>query len=392
MRLVEVSPEEVKKYAARGDPPMDRWPGSTVTRPQILAAGGDDRDWFHPGWRLGAAEEAWAEFVDARRRRRTLMADFDWNQVLIIGDYGVGKTTVATLIALHYFTRGHAVFSNASCLFGWRLGQVEMYTAMGFMPKCSLLLIDESSAALASRVGHGLAISSFVEMNLNVRKLRSQVMYMSAQDWQIAPSVRRDCKEVWMPVGKDSLEVDDGGGGGGSSNGRVSAANDFRNFRLAWHVWDDYPYRKANLIEGPDRTKEGFGPPSYTMFAEGEEVRRAFLLNDTFELAQAGAATMATADTIKPGLSAFLEGRSTPNANGNGADGDPNESFRMLQYFESREDDHPEYFTASEIGRALGVDASVAGKLVHSIFRVKNTQRKGYKAESIYRFLDTFEE
>ena len=48
--------------------------------------------------------------------------------------------------------------------------------------------------------------------------------------------------------------------------GKVSGGNDPDNFRLAWHVWDDYPFRKANLIEGPDPTdKGGFGPPNVTL-------------------------------------------------------------------------------------------------------------------------------
>ena len=41
-----------------------------------------------------------------------------------------------------------------------------MYTAMGFMPKNSLLLIDEGSAHLSSRLGSGVAITRFSEMNL----------------------------------------------------------------------------------------------------------------------------------------------------------------------------------------------------------------------------------
>ena len=61
-----------------------------------------------------------------------------------------------------------------------------MYTVMGFMPKNSVLLIDESSAALASRAGHRVAVSSFNEMNLNTRKQNSIVIYMSAMDWEIA--------------------------------------------------------------------------------------------------------------------------------------------------------------------------------------------------------------
>ena len=74
---------------------------------------------------------------------------------------------------------------------------------MGFMPANSLLLIDESSAALASRVGHGVAVSSFNEMNLNTQEAQfDRDLYVSAHDWEIAPSIRRNCKEVWMPVPK----------------------------------------------------------------------------------------------------------------------------------------------------------------------------------------------
>ena len=101
-----------------------------------------------------------------------------------------------TKLARRYFGLGHPVFSNSSCLFGWHLEHEEMYTAMGFMPKNSVLLIDESSAAPASRVGHGVAVSSFSEMNLNTRKQNSIVVCMSAQDWEIAPSIRRSCSRV----------------------------------------------------------------------------------------------------------------------------------------------------------------------------------------------------
>ena len=83
---------------------------------------------------------------------------------------------------------------------------------------------------------------------------------MSAQDWEISASIQRNCREVWMPVPKDDLDVADSGHGG---SGRPTENPD--NFRLAWHVWDDYPYRKANLIEGPNPDdKGGFGPPTYT--------------------------------------------------------------------------------------------------------------------------------
>ena len=167
MTVLLRDPPELQQYAMRGDPPMAKWPGQTVDRQTLMAASDDQRDWFRYGHRLLAYEEAWAEFVDARRRRRNFKAGFDWNQILVIGDFGSGKTTLGIKLARRYFGLGHPVFSNSSCLFGWHLEHEEMYTAMGFMPKNSVLLIDESSAALASRLGHGVAVSSFSEMNLS---------------------------------------------------------------------------------------------------------------------------------------------------------------------------------------------------------------------------------
>ena len=250
---------------------MSEWPGRIVGRKDLMMASGDPRDWFRYRHREQAYEEAWLEFADARNRRKDFMADFSWNQILVLGDYGSGKTTLGTHLARQFFGLGHPVFSNASCLFGWRLEHEQMYTAMGFMPKSSVLLIDESSAALAARVGHSIAVTSFSEMNLNVRKQNCVVVYMSAQDWQISANIRRDCKEVWMPVPKADLTISDTDDDGLADyetpqDGRVEEGNNPDNFRLAWHVWDDYPYRKANLIEGPNPDdKGGFGAPAYTM-------------------------------------------------------------------------------------------------------------------------------
>ena len=384
-----VDPAEVKQHAKRGDPPVSQWPGTPVTRRQLMEAAGDPRDWFRYGHRLEAYRQAWAEFVDARRRRRNFTSNFHWNQILILGDYGAGKTTLAIKLALHYFRLGHAVFSNASCLFGWHLEHEEMYTAMGFMPANSVLLIDESSAALASRVGHGVAVSSFNEMNLNTRKRNSIVIYMSAHDWEIAGSIRRNCKEVWMPVPKEDLDVEDTLS---DTGGRLNPANNPDNFRLAYHVWDDYPYRKANIIEGKDADKgEGFGPPTHTMYDEGENVRQAFLLNDTFELAAAGSATLANRDVVKSQLAAFQRGKG-PARNGAGhGQPDDDRSARVLMFLQEQEADPPPFFRAGDIARATGLSSPIAGKVLQELVPVTPIQRKGYPTDKIYAYLNTIE-
>ena len=43
------------------------------------------------------------------------------------------------------------------------------------------------------------------------------------------------------------------------------------------------------------------------MIAEGEEVRNAYLLNDSFQLAHAGAATVASRDDVKDFLAKYHE-------------------------------------------------------------------------------------
>ncbi len=375
--MLMYDPKELKQYAARVDPPIDSWPGSTVTEQELMAACGDPRDWFRYGHRLNAAEQVWMEFADARRRRRDFSSGFDWNQILILGDYGSKKTTLAIHLALSYFELGHAVFSNASCLFGWRLSREKMYTALGFMPKNSILLIDESSAALASGVGHNVAVSTFGEMNLNIRKQNCIAVYMSAQDWQIAASIRRDCKEVWMPVPNDELDA-----GEAVPHGKIDPANNPDNFRMAWHVWTDYPYRKANLIEGPDPDdKGGFGPPDHTMYDAGELVRRAFLLNDTFELAQAGAARVADRESIKDDVRAFLDGAAPgdgPQAQTHG---------RLIEFFQQHVNNPPEFFTAGQIARGSGMESGQAGRSLQELMNIRPVRNKGYPSADIYKEL-----
>ena len=379
-------PPELSQHAKRGDPTMEDWPGTVVTREAIMRAAGDPRDWFRYGHRESAAGLTWKEFADARNKRRNYSAGYTWNQILILGDYGSGKTTLGIYHALKAFRRGHPVFSNASCLFGWHLEHEEMYTAMGFMPANAILLIDEGSAALASRVGHGVAVSSFNEMNLNSRKRNCQVVYMSAQDWEIASSVRRNCKEVWMPIKNSDMVVTDE-----RTDKPSTPANDPANFRLVWHVWDDFPYRKANLIEGPDPDSkgEGFGAPTYTMYAEGDLVRRAFMLNDTFELAQAGAATLADKDVVKGHLAAFLEGRG-PQRAGSQASGKQLLMDKLLNYFAMHEYDPPPFFQLADIAQYLDVDMGLAGRTVLELVpTARHNKSKGYASEPIYEYLDS---
>ena len=377
-----IDPPGVAEYAARGNPPPGKWPGRTIGREDVAMASGDPRDWFRYGHRLEAAEDAWLEWRDAYRRRKSLFPGFDWNQIAIIGEFGAGKTLLANYAARHWFGLGHPVFSNASTLFGWRVSRERVYTSMGSVPKCSALIIDEGSAALSSRMAAGVAVDSFYSMGLNIRKQNCALIVISAQDHMIAASVRRDCKEVWMPVPKADLVIENSEL---VDPQHLDPASDIDNFRLAWHVWDDYPYRKANLIEGPQETKVGFGKPAYTMYADGDEVRRAYLLTDSFELAQAGAARIADTDLVREDIEDF-------HAEHWGHEDDrvprnQQQIAEMMHFFEiSRYDADRQHFQAGEVASYLGVSLQKAGLMMRDHFPgIENVQRKGYPAAFVYK-------
>ena len=373
MSTLLYDPPQLHEYASRGDPPYSAWPGTIRTPEDIMAACGDPRDWFRYGWRLEAYYRYWNEWADARARRRDLSADFDWDQVLIIGSYGAGKTTLAIKLALRYFRRGHAVFSNAACLIGWRLEHEEMYTALGLAPKHSVFLIDESSAALSSRMGGGVAVASWAEMCLNSRKVSAKVLYMSAQDWEIAPAIRRETRQVWMPVPKDKLQVVGDYYGVKPRN----PAENPDNFRVAWFVWTDYPYRKGNIIEGKDKTADGFGPPDEIWYDEADDVRDAFLLTDTFELAQAGAARTADADTVKANLREFL-GKDDPSTLA------PARLIEWVQELGDLQEEALEYVTAAQIAGDLGVSEQKIGLEMRMCYpTVRARSGRGYQTEDL---------
>ena len=365
---------------------MDKWPGRWQTRFDLMASMGDERDWFRYGHKYEAYRQACVEFMDARRRRRSFR-NFGWNQILILGDYGVGKTTLGVKFALEQFRRGHPVFSNASLTFGWHLEAEEMYTAMGFMPHNACLLIDEGSAALSGRVGHGVAIATFNEMNLNSRKRSCVCIYMTAMDWELAASIRRNCKEVWRPLPQDRLVVEDDDDWPEQMD-RVLPRNNPDNFRMAWDVWDDFPYRKSNIIDGK-QDDEGFGEPTYTMYDDGDNVRRAYMLNDSFQLAQAGAATMADRNVVKSNLETFLV-EAQPGAVAAAEGSLKWKMEKVIQYFidEANAGGGPAFYKPATIARYLDVDPAEAGRLLQRVIPVAPAGRKGYPADKIFGWLD----
>ena len=375
-------PSDLAAKADRSDPPIDHWPGRVRTTDDVKRACGDERDWFRYRHREEAFLRSWAYFRDSRQRRRRMSSNFQWNQILIIGEYGASKSTLAIKTALDYFWLGHPVFSNASMLTGWLLENEEMYTALPRMPKASVLLVDETSAHLSGMLAQSVAVTSYSDNNLNTRKKNGMVIYSSAHDWEIAPSIRSACKEVWMPIKKEDIDFERVEYGQGR---KLPPADDPDNFRLAWHVWDNYPYKRSNLIEGKDAKKDGFGPPTRSCYDDGEKVRDAYLLNDTFELAQAGAARIADRDTIREALEAQRDGRQPAKR----ATKQELGMEAVMRYLSEETDPHGGFITGSDIAREVGgMNPMTAGRLLQQLVKVKPIQRHGYPLADIHRELD----
>ena len=92
--------------------------------------------------------------------------------------------------------QGQRRLLECACLIGWRLDYEEMDAARGLTPKHAVLLIDESNAALSSRMGAGGAASSLGRWTITAGSGTAKVFSLSAQDWEIAPAFRRERRQV----------------------------------------------------------------------------------------------------------------------------------------------------------------------------------------------------
>ena len=232
-----------------------------------------------------------------------------------------------------------------------------------------------------------MSVSTFSEMNLNTRKQNCIVIYMTAHDWEMAASIRQHCKEVWKPLPSDLVSV--GRNGHGVSG--LRPADDADNFTIAWDVWGDSPYSKRDLMEGK-KEEAGFGPPEATYYDEGEMVRNAYLLNDTFELAKVGSATTSDRDVVKSALGRFLDEQTLSHQEA----GDPSarlgqdhKVLRTVEFFmDQMEDGGKDFYRAGDVAKALDISTQEAGQLIQRAFPIEPHRRKAYPTGEIFAHIE----
>ena len=372
------------------DPPMEAWPGRMRDVTDVIKASGHVKDYFRFSHRWLSQEKWWIKFFQARDRRpiETYHTDFSWNQILIFGEYGGGKTTLANKVAYRYGELGHAVFSNTSTLIGWHLEGIQMFTSIPLMPYASVLIIDEGSAWLASRASGTVAVGAFIIASLNIRKKNILMIIVSAQDHNIAPGVRDYCVEAWRPL---PVEVE-------SSTPKprgLPAHSDPDNFVSAWEIWLDYPYRRGDLVDEDGGRKNGFGPADRLMFDSGEAVRESMLVTATFELADVGAAFLQDRDEVRDDLQRQRDAKG--DGTGAATIGYDAQEYQVLSsvlgYMRMSETAGEPYITPGFIANETGIPPAQVGRVVSKLFAgVKNEPRRGYSMEQIRPLMNDYQE
>ena len=279
----------------RGIPPEADWPGRRVDLDDVAAACGDGRDWFRYWHRRHLHEQMWAHYdaKAARNKRDDWYKGFDWNETLITGIYGAGKTTVSVLKGLQRMSQGFPFFHNGPSLTGWVVEGDSIFTVMGSLPPCSRLLLDEAHTAVPSASATSIAVRAFVMLGANIRKDNCQLDVVSAQWRGIHPTIRTDVVEVVRPF---KLNVN-----AGRKPAGLKPWNDITHFILAWHVWEGSP------LNDPEIRRDGLDskPPSRTERCIGNSARWAYGLTDSFLRVDAGAAILAKRDVVKAQLEAL---------------------------------------------------------------------------------------
>ena len=363
---------------------MDKWPGRPVNEDDVRSACGHPLDWFATEDRMEAHQKAWQMFWASRERRtlKGLMKDHSWNQVLIAGEYGSGKTGAAATHALRRFRQGHPVFSNCGLLFGWRLEGNQLFTAMGRLPYSATLLIDEGHAALAGRLAMSTAVGTFQILSANIRKLGIEMIIMSAQDRGVSRQTREMCAEVWRPWKASVIEEEDG-----VPKPRARPADDRRNFAIGWDVWEGFPYRMADLSEGPvRRAEEGWGEPQrrhhYEEDGYWQFARMAYALTDSFSLVDAGEALLADSKDIKEDVRGL--------GNGDRANAAELEQQKLLDKVAqiARGGWEHKFVTPLELAGLTGLAPSKVGVLVGSLLGVRNERNHGYPADKLIQHFE----
>ena len=345
----------------RAIPPESEWPGRRKDEQDVIAACGDGRDWFRY-WHRQKVQWAFWESYERNRQGKTdedYYKGFEWNQRLIIGIYGAGKTVMAVSGGLFRLADGFPYFDNGPGLVGWHLEGDEIFTAMARIPPCSVLLFDEAHTSLPGRLGGSTAVSVCQALGANIRKINCQWDIVSAQHNTVHRAIRQDCVEVVRPF-KCRVER--------TGRPRTSRPwDDPANFVMAWDVWEGSPFSDPEVMQHGVDVRD----PDYWMELQGESARNGYVMTDTFRLVDAGAAILANKEGIKDDLRR-LRGEDVEDLN------TPQGRVIAVVNQLAAQPDHTGFVSPADIAEHVGAPVTRVGQIISELFGVSIFGNHGY--------------
>lgn len=357
LTIRDIADEITKAYKVadmgRHDPPEDEWAGRPVKVDEVADSSGDERDWFLFPMRLEAHLLEIALFRKARKLRRKLSSGFDFGQIMWVGDMGASKSVSACEEAAYWHQRGHEFFHNGGFNFGRVIEGADIYEIIARIPRYSVVAIDEAHTSLESGAAMTSGIRSFAILCAGLRKKGCKLLLMSAMARMVVRIVREMTTQVRRPF-KIKADLDDHGF-------RVErpAHSDPRNFVLAWEMWDGFPFRGADIVEGRGRRRnDGLGRPHGLQTSRGELVRHAFLLTDSFRPVDTAHAQRYA------GKAAMEASRAAAEV------GFTDAHIQLLEWLEEKVEapDCPPTFTAEAVGLAVAMPPRRVGQLLKGLF------------------------
>ena len=348
----------------RVDPPENRWAGRWIEEPDVALSSGDDRDWFRYQMRLRAHLDGMKRFRQARRYRRKLSSGFEFAQVMFVGDMGAKKSVSAAHEAYKWFQRGHPFFHNGGFNFGRLVEGSDIYELVDAVPRNSVIGLDEAHTGLESPMAMSTGVRSFGILEAGLRKKNCKILLMSAMAKMIVRTVRDMTSEVRRPLKVNIQENDHGF--------KVDYAPhlDPRNFVVVYEVWRDFPFRGIDLTEGKRARKDGLGPPDDVRMVQGDSVRNAYLLTDSFR----------PVDTAHAQRFAGKAAMDAARAGNNAAGGLSDDHRMLISYLWqfSASGGAPRFIQVEAIALELEMESSHVGRLMRGLFgTVDGIKKKG---------------
>ena len=189
------------------------------------------------------------------------------------------------------------------------------------------------------------------------RKKNARLYMPTAKVSMVAPGVREGASHVWRPakVTIRRRKKDD-----------ERDYNDPRNFVMVWESWGNYPFQRADIIDGaPERDKRyaGLGASDDVFMRYGEVVRLAMLLTDTFQPVESAAA-------MQYALKDSMEAQRAAESAGVGGGSLSEEQSRILHLLHqlTRQEEPPEIVRPAALGYRTGVPEHVARQVMTQFF------------------------